>query len=231
MAEAKIEKTPRFSGGDVAVVGVIAAIAVVVAVVSLVVVSSLFDKTVTTTTVTPSAGAAAAAPGAPGAPTTTIPPAVTKVESNELVTAQYAVVILILLGGLTVVAGFSVALAEVVVEKATTEAAEAEMRALDGTNATAIAAFVSALAAAAKALAEALRGLKPSSALALLGTLLMIMGGAIAWQTIPDTDRNPTIEVTEASTTTTNTTAPPRDPTGPTGPGTTTTTLTTPTTR
>jgi hypothetical protein len=42
--------------------------------------------------------------------------------------------------------------------------------------------------------------MKTSAALVLTGGLLLIISGVVAWQTIPDTNRNPTIEVSDTTT-------------------------------
>ncbi len=125
------------------------------------------------------------------------------VESTfDMATAKFAIAALLAVGAFTVLAGVVVELADMKVVTTRSADATAEVTvAADGVVPESIAASGAAAVGVAvgeifKSLGSALKGLRPSAALLLTGTGMMITAGLVAWNTIPDTDRSPTIEVT-----------------------------------
>ncbi|MGB8860896.1 MAG: hypothetical protein WCC60_16670 [Ilumatobacteraceae bacterium] len=133
------------------------------------------------------------------------------VESTfDMATAKFAVATLLAFGALTVLAGVVVEFADMKVTVRTADA-QAEVPvvadvALESITAGGVAAVGVAIGEIFKSLGSAMKGLRASAALLLAGTGMMITAGLVAWNTIPGTDRSPTIEVTSTSSTTTTTT-------------------------
>lgn len=202
-----VAETPRFSARGVARFAALGAAGVVVIVAVLAVLTNVFEST---NTYTDSDGK-------------------TVVESTfDLATAKFAVSVLLVVGALTVVAGFVVALADLVkstTTTTTTTAPQIDTAHIDeagprgvttaSVGASGAAAMVVALGKFAGSLGTALKDLRAASALVLVGALMMVTGGAVAWNTIPGTDTNPTITETETTTTTVDPGDAP-DPTDPT---------------
>jgi hypothetical protein len=196
MANVKVTKKARFGGQDIFLVGLFSAAIVGLTVLLLIIASNLFDDTTTTVTNSPATGEETTGSNS----SETSDAGETKTVTNDLATAQFAITVLLVLGGLCLVGGLSVALTEVVEEEAEATPAEEAVRA--ARDATGIGAIFAGAAELAKGLGEALKGMKASAMLVLMGGLLLITAGAVAWQSIPDTDRNPTFTTTETTDTT-----------------------------
>jgi hypothetical protein len=183
MADATVETEPRFTTTQIAWFAGFAVAVAVTVVWAVAAVTNVFDQTATVT-------------GADGKTYTT--------STFELATAKFAVVALILLGLLIVIAGAVVALATVTVPKKVTASAPAETEELAAVG---IPAVMAGAGEVFKGLAEAVRGLSASSILVIVGAGMMVFGGAVAWQTIPGTDRTATFETSPTSTSTSTSTS------------------------
>lgn len=178
-----IEETeqPRFGARYIAWFGVLAVVVVGVLFFVLAAATNVFDSTIT------HAG----------------PDGKQVVESTfELATAKFAIAALLVFGALTVLAGVLVELADMKVKTrhtgATAEVPAGEVVA-ESVAATGAAALGVAVGEIFKSLGSALKGLRASGALLLTGAGMMVTAGLVAWNTIPDTDRSPTIEVTSST--------------------------------
>ncbi len=175
-------ETSRFESGFIARFSLLAVTVVVVLFMILAEQTNVFDSTITYT-------------GADGKQV---------VESTfNLASAKFAIAALLTFGGLTVLAGVVVELADM---KLTTRKAESVAEVapdnvtLESITATGVAAVGVAIGQIFTALGSALKGLRASAALLLTGTGMMVTGGLVAWNTIPDTDYAPTIEITTETT-------------------------------
>lgn len=127
-----------------------------------------------------------------------------------LATAKFAVVLLLLLGAAMIVAGLVLALADMVTKSTTTTTATVAAadpdaaRTASASTATGVAALIAALAKFAVGFGGAIKDLKASSVAILAGATMMIAGAAVAWNTIPGTDKSPTFESPTDSTTSTS---------------------------
>lgn len=175
------EVEQRFDPRDLLLLGLAGSMFVGLVLVWIAIASNIFDSTISYE-------------GADGSPIT---------ESTfDLATAKFAVVVMIVLGAVLLVAGAIVAVAELATK--TTVTTTVEIPSTDENKiseaSAGIAALLAALAKLATSLGSAIKDLKASSALVLSGTLLVLGGGAVAWQTVPGTDPNPTIVESETET-------------------------------
>lgn len=148
------------------------------------------------------------------------------VESTfQYTTAKFTIVMFILLGVLALVAGAVLAALDMVKSTTTTQetkvpvvqdptTGERRVMAAAGATTTGVAAVVSALAEAFKGVGGVLKELKAAGAMIFVGMALFIAAGAIAWNTIPGTDKSPTFTVpaAEEEGTPTSDSTPPSEP-------------------
>lgn len=125
------------------------------------------------------------------------------VESLFLVRpATFASFVLLVMGWLVIVVAVGLAMADAtrkVVAAGRTPDMVGRRSAAESIAPTGIAAVLAVVGQLFTSIAGALKDLKSSTAAFVIGAAMMVFGGAIAWQTVPGTDRNPTI-VTPATT-------------------------------
>ncbi|WP_194825048.1 hypothetical protein [Nocardia sp. XZ_19_231] len=173
MADIEIEAVPRFRGWVLIAVGILASVAVVVGACWLANAAELFEDVTTTTTVT-NQGVTSN----------------TRIDSTALVTAQWATVVLMVVGALLFVGGFVLALADLT--KTNTVASGIGEEGGHGLGPINVGAILPSVVDLGKELAAALKDVKSSTALVVVGAVLMVFGGLVAWHTAPGLPSAPT---------------------------------------
>lgn len=181
----KLKTEPMFTGQHLLVAGLVAVAVVLVVAVWVIVASNVFDPMLKYPVTDADTGKVRSV-----------------IESRfAFGIASFSVVATWVLGSLLLVAGFVVALSEVTKDEVATEIDGEEARFLGVSPATGVAAVGAVIAKVIESLGSAMKGLKPSAMLILVGAAIVISGTLVAWNTIPGTDKNPTITITEPTPT------------------------------